>query len=81
MGQTPAIQAEGLIKNYGKTKALAGFDLANVLRAERIERTRLRSDDVMFVLEETKTERANAIWVTCRNQRVLGDDGDRVGAA
>ncbi len=28
MGQTPAIQAEGLVKNYGKTKALAGFDLA-----------------------------------------------------
>jgi daunorubicin resistance ABC transporter ATP-binding subunit len=28
MGQTPAIEAEGLIKNYGKTKALAGFDLA-----------------------------------------------------
>src|SRR5450432_4683340 len=28
MGQAPAIEAEGLIKNYGKTKALAGFDLA-----------------------------------------------------
>ena len=28
MGQTPAIEADGLIKNYGKTKALAGFDLA-----------------------------------------------------
>jgi ABC-2 type transport system ATP-binding protein len=28
MGQTPAIEAEGLIKNYGTTKALAGFDLA-----------------------------------------------------
>jgi daunorubicin resistance ABC transporter ATP-binding subunit len=28
MGQTPAIEAEGLVKNYGKTKALAGFDLA-----------------------------------------------------
>jgi len=28
MGQTPAVQAEGLIKNYGKTKALAGFDLS-----------------------------------------------------
>jgi daunorubicin resistance ABC transporter ATP-binding subunit len=28
MGQTPAIQADGLIKNYGKTKALTGFDLA-----------------------------------------------------
>jgi ABC-2 type transport system ATP-binding protein len=28
MGQGPAIEAEGLIKNYGKTKALAGFDLA-----------------------------------------------------
>jgi ABC-2 type transport system ATP-binding protein len=28
MGQTPAIEAEGLIKHYGKTKALAGFDLA-----------------------------------------------------
>src|SRR5215472_11367212 len=27
MGQTPAIEAEGLIKNFGKTKALAGFDL------------------------------------------------------
>src|SRR5581483_2396028 len=28
MGQTPAIEAEGLVKNFGKTKALAGFDLA-----------------------------------------------------
>ncbi len=28
MGQAPAIEAEGLIKNYGKTKALAGFDLS-----------------------------------------------------
>jgi ABC-2 type transport system ATP-binding protein len=28
MSQTPAIEAEGLVKNYGKTKALAGFDLA-----------------------------------------------------
>jgi ABC-2 type transport system ATP-binding protein len=28
MGHAPAIEAEGLIKNYGKTKALAGFDLA-----------------------------------------------------
>jgi daunorubicin resistance ABC transporter ATP-binding subunit len=28
MGQTPAIEAEGLIKNYGKTKALAGFNLS-----------------------------------------------------
>ena len=28
MGQTPAIEAEGLVKNFGPTKALAGFDLA-----------------------------------------------------
>src|SRR6202012_744012 len=28
MGQTPAIEAEGLVKNVGPTKALAGFDLA-----------------------------------------------------
>src|ERR1700691_313017 len=28
MSETPAIEAEGLIKNYGKTKALAGLDLA-----------------------------------------------------
>src|SRR5271169_4235299 len=28
MGETPAIEAEGLVKNYGTTKALAGFDLA-----------------------------------------------------
>jgi len=28
MGETPAIAAEGLVKNYGTTKALAGFDLA-----------------------------------------------------
>jgi len=28
MSETPAIAAEGLVKNYGKTKALAGFDLA-----------------------------------------------------
>ncbi len=28
MGRTPAIEAEGLIKHYGKTRALAGFDLA-----------------------------------------------------
>jgi ABC-2 type transport system ATP-binding protein len=27
MSETPAIAAEGLVKNYGKTKALAGFDL------------------------------------------------------
>jgi ABC-2 type transport system ATP-binding protein len=27
MSDTPAIEAVGLIKNYGKTKALAGFDL------------------------------------------------------
>jgi len=27
MTETPAIEAEGLVKNYGKTKALAGFDL------------------------------------------------------
>src|SRR6185437_4195410 len=27
MGETPAILAEGLVKNYGKTKALAGLDL------------------------------------------------------
>src|ERR1700722_11483857 len=27
MSETPAIEAVGLIKNYGKTKALAGFDL------------------------------------------------------
>jgi daunorubicin resistance ABC transporter ATP-binding subunit len=27
MGQTPAIEAEGLVKNFGKTEALAGFDL------------------------------------------------------
>jgi len=28
MDETPAIEAEGLVKNYGTTKALAGFDLA-----------------------------------------------------
>jgi ABC-2 type transport system ATP-binding protein len=28
MGETAAIEAEGLVKNYGTTKALAGFDLA-----------------------------------------------------
>jgi ABC-2 type transport system ATP-binding protein len=28
MGEIPAIRAEGLVKNYGTTKALAGFDLA-----------------------------------------------------
>jgi ABC-2 type transport system ATP-binding protein len=28
VGETPAIEAEGLVKNYGTTKALAGFDLA-----------------------------------------------------
>jgi ABC-2 type transport system ATP-binding protein len=28
MGETPAIEAEALVKNYGTTKALAGFDLA-----------------------------------------------------
>src|SRR5689334_19055985 len=28
MGQSPAIEAEGLVKNFGKTKALAGFDLS-----------------------------------------------------
>src|SRR6202453_1093990 len=28
MSEAPAIEAEGLVKNYGKTKALAGFDLA-----------------------------------------------------
>ena len=27
MGETPAIWAEGLVKNYGQTRALAGFDL------------------------------------------------------
>ena len=27
MGETPAILAEGLVKNYGTTTALAGFDL------------------------------------------------------
>src|ERR1051325_1350049 len=27
MGQTPAIEAEGLVKNFGKTKALAGLNL------------------------------------------------------
>jgi daunorubicin resistance ABC transporter ATP-binding subunit len=27
MSDTPAIEAEGLVKNYGKTKALAGLDL------------------------------------------------------
>src|SRR5262252_245157 len=27
MGETPAIWAEGLVKNYGKTRALTGFDL------------------------------------------------------
>jgi ABC-type multidrug transport system ATPase subunit len=27
MSETPAIAAEGLVRNYGKTKALAGFDL------------------------------------------------------
>jgi len=27
MSQTPAIEAEGLVKNFGTTKALAGFDL------------------------------------------------------
>ena len=27
MSEAPAIAAEGLVKNYGKTKALAGFDL------------------------------------------------------
>jgi len=28
MSDTPAIEAEGLIKNYGKTRALNGLDLA-----------------------------------------------------
>ena len=28
MGETPAIEAEGLVKCYGTTRALAGFDLA-----------------------------------------------------
>jgi daunorubicin resistance ABC transporter ATP-binding subunit len=28
MTETPAIEAEGLVKNYGETQALAGFDLA-----------------------------------------------------
>jgi daunorubicin resistance ABC transporter ATP-binding subunit len=28
MGETPAIEAEGLVKNFGTTRALAGFDLA-----------------------------------------------------
>src|SRR5580692_8309145 len=27
LSETPAIEAEGLVKNYGNTKALAGFDL------------------------------------------------------
>lgn len=27
MGDFPAISAEGLVKNYGKTRALAGLDL------------------------------------------------------
>src|SRR2546429_9564532 len=27
MGETPAVLAEGLVKTYGKTKALAGLDL------------------------------------------------------
>ena len=27
MGEAPAIEAEGLVKHYGKTRALAGFDL------------------------------------------------------
>ena len=27
MSETPAIAAEGLVRNYGKTKALTGFDL------------------------------------------------------
>jgi len=27
MSEAPAIEAEGLVKNYGKTRALAGFDL------------------------------------------------------
>jgi ABC-2 type transport system ATP-binding protein len=28
MGRTPAIEAEGLVKNFGKTRALAGFNLS-----------------------------------------------------
>ena len=28
MGETPAIEAEGLVKNFGKTRALTGLDLA-----------------------------------------------------
>ena len=28
MSESPAIRAEGLIKNFGKTQALAGLDLA-----------------------------------------------------
>src|SRR5580693_9736925 len=27
MNEAPAIEAEGLVKNYGKTRALAGLDL------------------------------------------------------
>ena len=27
MSETPAIEAEGLVKHYGKTKALDGIDL------------------------------------------------------
>ena len=27
MGEVPAIEAEGLVKHYGKTRALSGFDL------------------------------------------------------
>jgi ABC-type multidrug transport system ATPase subunit len=28
MGEVPAIEAEGLVKHFGKTRALSGLDLA-----------------------------------------------------
>ena len=60
---------------------LAALDLAQVLRADRSERARLRGDDVAAVAEAAEAERPHAPRIAKRVELVLRAEHDRVRAA
>ena len=59
---------------------LAGLDVAHVRRADQVEGARFGADDP-GVTEAAEGERPEARGVTRRDQPVLGQHGERIGAA
>jgi hypothetical protein len=59
---------------------LARFHVPHVGRADQIERARLRADDE-GIAQSAECERTEAVWIAHRDQPVVGQDGQRIGAA